>query len=180
MLAASSFWSLRKKAVSRKMVSLTQPNLGRPRIVTGILAAIARIKADVAELLQASVIEDVCRQIAWHSEQVQLFLNPRPSAGRSVIRDRVPLPSGPSNAACRRAFRRPGVFYQSRVFVDETRRYKCVFKQPFEPLAVPRLAAQVPSRACARAGHDFLPRAANERLSWTVDRALPDASPSAQ
>jgi hypothetical protein len=74
----------------------------------------------------------------------------------------------------------PGFFAKVAFFVDETRRYKCVFKQPFEPLAVPRLAAQVPSRACARAGHDFLPRAANERLSWTVDRALPDTSPSAQ
>lgn len=34
-------------------------------MVTSILIAIARIKADVAELLQASVIEDVCRQIGY-------------------------------------------------------------------------------------------------------------------
>jgi hypothetical protein len=34
-------------------------------MVTSILIAIARIKADVAELLQTSVIEDVCRQIGY-------------------------------------------------------------------------------------------------------------------
>jgi hypothetical protein len=34
-------------------------------MVTSILIAIARIKADVANLLQASVIEDVCRQIGY-------------------------------------------------------------------------------------------------------------------